>query len=108
MTWLPLDRILQSQGFGTRKWCRELIAEDGDVSINGVTITDSHASIETDELEFSVYGEPHRYREQVYIALNKPADYECSRKPSHHPGVLTPAAGTIHPARRAAGGPSRS
>jgi 16S rRNA pseudouridine516 synthase len=25
----------------------------------------------------------------VYIALNKPANYECSRKPSHHPGVLS-------------------
>ena len=83
-----LERILQSQGFGTRKWCRELI-EDGDVTINGMTITDSDTRIETEGLEFSVFGEPHRYREQLYIALNKPADYECSRKPSHHPGVLS-------------------
>ena len=29
------------------------------------------------------------YREHLYICLNKPANYECSRKPSHHPGVLT-------------------
>jgi 16S rRNA pseudouridine516 synthase len=36
-----------------------------------------------------VYGELWKYREHVYIALNKPADYECSRKPSHHPGVLS-------------------
>ena len=83
-----LERILQSQGFGTRKWCRELI-EDGDVTINGMTITDSDTRIETGCLEFNVFGEPHRYREQLYIALNKPADYECSRKPSHHPGVLS-------------------
>lgn len=83
-----LERTLQSQGFGTRKWCRELI-EDGDVTINGITITDSDTRIETEGLEFSVFGEPHRYREQLYIALNKPADYECSRKPSHHPGVLS-------------------
>ena len=86
MSKLQLDRILQSQGFGTRKWCRELIA-DGDVSIKDVPITDSHTSIETDGLEFSVFGETHRYREHLYIALNKPANYECSRKPSHHPGV---------------------
>jgi 16S rRNA pseudouridine516 synthase len=83
-----LDRILQSQGFGTRKWCRELIA-DGEVSIGGVPITDSHASFETDRLEYAVFGETHLYREHLYIALNKPADYECSRKPSHHPGVLS-------------------
>jgi len=87
MSKLPLDRILQSQGFGTRKWCRELV-EDGEVSIGGETITDTRGSFETDGLEFSVYGEPWKYREHVYIALNKPVDYECSRKPSHHPGVL--------------------
>lgn len=84
----PLDRILQSQGFGTRKWCRELI-EDGEVNIAGDVITDINAKIETDSLEFTVYGEPYLYREHIYIALNKPADYECSRKPSHHPGVLS-------------------
>lgn len=86
MSKLQLDRILQSQGFGTRKWCRELITA-GDVSIKDAPVTDSHASIETDGLEFSVFGETHRYREHLYIALNKPASYECSRKPSHHPGV---------------------
>lgn len=83
-----LDRILQSQGFGSRKWCRELV-EDGEVEIAGETITDLRATFETDGLEFTVYGEPWRYREHIYIALNKPAGYECSRKPSHHPGVHT-------------------
>ena len=88
MSRLPLDRILQSQGFGTRKWCQRLI-EDGDVAIAGETVTDSRASFETDALEFTVYGETWRYREHIYLALNKPADYECSRKPSHHPGILS-------------------
>jgi 16S rRNA pseudouridine516 synthase len=88
MSKLPLDRILQSQGFGTRKWCRELI-EDGEMSIGGEAVTDTRNSFETDGLEFCVYGELWKYREHVYIALNKPADYECSRKPSHHPGVLS-------------------
>jgi 16S rRNA pseudouridine516 synthase len=88
MSKLPLDRILQSQGFGTRKWCQRLI-EDGDVAIAGETVTDPRASFETEGLEFSVYDEVWRYREHVYLALHKPADYECSRKPSHHPGVLS-------------------
>jgi 16S rRNA pseudouridine516 synthase len=83
-----LNRILQSQGFGTRKWCAELIA-DGDVSIGGETITDSRRAFETDGLTFSVYGEAWQYREHLYLALNKPTDFECSRKASHHPGVLT-------------------
>ena len=88
MSKLPLDRILQSQGFGTRKWCQRLI-DDGDVAIAGEIITDPRAGFETDGLEFSVYDEVWKYRAQVYIALHKPADYECSRKPSHHPGVLS-------------------
>ena len=88
MSKLPLDRILQSQGFGTRKYCRELIA-DSEVKIAGAVTTDSHADIETSGLEFTVFGELHRYREHVYIALNKPAGYECSRKPSHHTGILS-------------------
>jgi len=83
-----LDRILQSQGFGTRKYCRELV-EYGDVSINGEVVTDPRNTFETDGLQFAVFDETHHYHEHVYIALNKPADYECSRKPSHHPGVLS-------------------
>lgn len=88
MSKLTLDRILQSQGFGTRKWCGGLVA-DGEVSIAGQTITDSRVAIETGGLVFRIFGESWAYREHIYIALNKPADFECSRKASHHPGVLT-------------------
>jgi 16S rRNA pseudouridine516 synthase len=83
-----LDRILQSQGVGTRKWCRTLIA-DGEISIGGDIITDYRQSFETTGLVFTLFDEEWAYREQVYIALNKPANFECSRKPSHHPGVLS-------------------
>ncbi|MGZ8304167.1 MAG: pseudouridine synthase [Telluria sp.] len=88
MSKLSLDRILQSQGFGTRKYCRALV-EDGEVSINGDVQTSYKTAIDTDGLVLEVFGEEWKYRQQVYIALNKPANFECSRKPSHHPGVLT-------------------
>lgn len=88
MSKLNLDLILKSQGFGTRKWCRQLVSE-GDVSIAGETVTDPRAAFETNGLEFTLFDERWVYREHVYIALNKPANFECSRKPSHHPGVLT-------------------
>jgi len=88
MSKLTLDRILHTQGFGTRKWCRELIARS-EVSIAGTVITDTNTTIETEGLEFTIFGELWQFRKQVYIALNKPANFECSRKPSHHPGVLT-------------------
>jgi 16S rRNA pseudouridine516 synthase len=88
MSKLTLDRILQSQGFGTRKWCSELIAS-GEVRIAGKPIVDSRVAIEADGLVFKVFDESWVYRRHVYIALNKPTDFECSRKASHHPGVLT-------------------
>ena len=88
MSKLTLDRILQSQGFGTRKWCRELIS-DGEVAIDGRTVTDYREAFETDGLVFTLFDDEWMYRKHVYIALNKPANVECSRKPSHHPGVLT-------------------
>lgn len=88
MSILSLDRILQSQGFGSRKWCRQLIS-DGEVSIEGNVITDFRSAFDTTNLCFTLFEEEWRYREHVYIALNKPPDMECSRKPSHHPGVLS-------------------
>lgn len=88
MNKLSLDRILQSQGFGTRKYCRALV-DDGEVAIDGIVQTNYKTPVETDALVLSVFGDEWIYRERVYIALHKPANVECSRKPSHHPGVLT-------------------
>ena len=88
MSKLTLDKILQSQGFGTRKYCQQLIAE-GVVSIAGEVLTDARLKIDTLDLTFTLFDTEWRDREHVYIALNKPANCECSRKPSHHPGVLT-------------------
>lgn len=88
MSKLTLDRILHKQGFGTRKWCKKLIA-DGDVSIAGNVTTDLNTTIESEGLELTVLGEPWTCREHIYAVLYKPSNFECSRKPSHHPGVLT-------------------
>ena len=83
-----LDRMLQSQGFGTRKYCRQLI-DDGVLSIHGQVVTDYKQEVELHNLQFRLFEEEWTYREHVYIALNKPAGIECSRKPSSHSGVMT-------------------
>lgn len=88
MSKLSLDRILQSQGFGTRKYCRALV-DDGEVTIGGVAATSYKTVLDTEGLVLRVFDEDWVVREQVYIALYKPSNFECSRKPSHHPGVLT-------------------
>ncbi|MFM8463950.1 MAG: S4 domain-containing protein, partial [Burkholderiaceae bacterium] len=84
---LSLDRILQSQGFGTRNNCRQLIRQ-GDVRVDGVVVDDERTVFETTHLQLSIFEEIWQYREHVYIALNKPSDIECSRRPSHHPSVM--------------------
>lgn len=88
MSKLSFDRLLQSQGFGTRKYCRDLV-DDGEVSVNGEVVQNYKTLVETDGLVFSIFDEEWEYREHVFLVLNKPANFECSRKPSHHPGVLT-------------------
>ena len=88
MTKLSLDRILQSQGFGTRNDCRQLIRQ-GAISIDGAIVDDERTVIETDGLRFGVFDELWEFRSFVYLALNKPGGIECSRRPSHHPSVMT-------------------
>ena len=85
---MTLDRILQSQGFGSRRQCQARIAR-GEVSVAGSPVADWLEDFAPEGLAFSVEGEAWVYRAQLYLALNKPAGIECSRKPSHHPGVLT-------------------
>ena len=83
-----LAQILFSQGFGTRRHCAALIA-DGQVQIAGVAQNDPQAALPIDGLLFSVHGQPWPYHAKALVMLNKPAGYECSTKPRHHPGVLT-------------------
>lgn len=84
---VTLERILYRQGFGSRKECRALVRA-GRVRIAGETCADPFAGIATEGLEFEVDGIVWPYRAQAYLMLNKPADYECSRAPKHHPSVL--------------------
>lgn len=84
---MELDRILQKHGFGTRKGCRALVRQER-VSVNGVPCDDPFADFATDGLVFSVDGSDWPYREFATLVLHKPAGYECSRKPQHHPSVL--------------------
>ena len=85
---LTLDRLLQSQGMGTRRHCQQLI-QQGEVRVDGQVVDDPRLRVSPQGFRFELFGEEWLYREHVYIALHKPAGYECSRKPSHHPGVLS-------------------
>ena len=82
-----LEKMLQSQGFGSRKNCQNLI-KNGAVQIQGEMVSDPKLKLKLDQLEFTVSGQAYQYREKVYIALNKPAGYECSHQATHHFSVF--------------------
>ncbi len=83
---MELERLLRSQGFGSRPECRVLIRSDR-VSVDGKICDDPYAEFEPDGFSFTVDGVQWKYRKFAYLALNKPCDYECSHKPKHHPSV---------------------
>lgn len=84
---MKAERMLQSQGFGSRKECRALIRA-GVFAVDGVVVEDPFAELDTGALAFSVEGVEWRYREKAYVMLHKPGGYECSRKPQFHPSIF--------------------
>ncbi|UXH80902.1 pseudouridine synthase [Roseateles amylovorans] len=85
---MAIAQILFTQGFGTRRTCAAMIAH-GWVTIQGRVLDDPHETFDTAGLVFEVQGKPWPYHEKALILLHKPAGYECSRKPKHHPSVLS-------------------
>ncbi len=85
---MRLEQILFTQGFGTRHECRGLISL-GRAAFRSEVLRDPDAEINEEGLLFSVDGEIWPYYEKALIVMNKPAGYECSQKPTHHPSVMT-------------------
>ena len=85
---MTLEKILQRQGFGSRKQSRYQIMR-GQVKVGNTICRDPDLRFETVGLSFSVDDENWIYREHLYIVLNKPAGYECSHQPRHHSSVFS-------------------
>lgn len=85
---MKLYKALQSQGFGSRKGSIARVRA-GEVEVNGVVCDDPETEVDPAGLELTLDGVSWRYREKVYVLLHKPAGYECSHHPSHHPSVFT-------------------
>ncbi|MFZ5508069.1 MAG: S4 domain-containing protein, partial [Pseudomonadota bacterium] len=54
---MQLERILQSQGFGTRRECRALVRLER-VTVGGEMIDDPFVELDPEGLEFTVNGQP--------------------------------------------------
>jgi 16S rRNA pseudouridine516 synthase len=85
---MQLERLLRSQGFGSRPECRALI-HNGKVCVGGILCDDPLAEFEPEGCRFSVDGTEWEFRKYAYILLNKPSNFECSHKPKFHPSVYS-------------------
>lgn len=85
---MQIDKILQSQGFGTRRECRSLIRHER-VTVNGTLCIDIEADFDPAGLQFTIDDNPWTAHIQAYLMLHKPAGVECSRQPRHHPSVFS-------------------
>jgi 16S rRNA pseudouridine516 synthase len=66
-----VDKVLSSLGIGTRKEVKRLV-KDGAVKVDGVVVTDSGMHINPKDSLIEVSGELLKYREFIYLMLNKP------------------------------------
>lgn len=85
---MRIAQILFTQGLGSRRQCAGLIAA-GLVRVDGRVVDDALAEFEPQGLVFEVEGRAWPYHERALIMLHKPAGFECSQKPRHHPGVMS-------------------
>jgi 16S rRNA pseudouridine516 synthase len=85
---MKLAQLLFTQGFGTRRECAGLIAAEL-VAIDGAVCDDPDRELAPEGLALTVRGEPWTCRERALLVMNKPAGYECSQKPKHHPSVYS-------------------
>ncbi len=67
--------------------CAGLVA-GGHVAVAGQVCTDPAQPFDTAGLAIVVDGLAWPVRERALVLLHKPAGYECSQKPKHHPSVL--------------------
>jgi len=85
---MRLSQILFSQGFGTRRECVGRVL-DGQVQIAGVVHDDPDEDLATEGLVFTIDGRDWPFKAKALVMLHKPAGYECSMKPRHHPSVMS-------------------
>ena len=83
---MRLDKYLANCGKGTRNDVKKLI-KSGVVTINGTIVKKSDENVkDTDTV--SVNGEEIKYREFVYLMLNKPQGYVSATEDREHKTVL--------------------
>lgn len=79
-----IDKILSNCGFGSRREIRQLV-KYGEIKVDGNIVNDSGIHVDPKNSLIEVSGEVLKYREHIYVMMNKPqgvisATYDSSLK----------------------------
>lgn len=100
-----LDRILASQGVGSRSEVQRLI-RSGRVTVDGSLCRSPAEKVEAEKAEIAVDGRPLRYQKHVYIMLHKPPGILCVSRDPKVPTVIRPASARTETPRPVSGRPA--
>ena len=74
-----LQKFLAEAGVASRRASEQIILA-GRVSVNGQTVSELGSKVDPDHDKVAVDGTPLRTKRKLYVALNKPRGYLCSRQ----------------------------
>lgn len=74
-----LQKFLAEAGVASRRASEQLIV-DGRVAVNGQTVRELGAKVESGKDKVTLDGQSIRIKRKIYLALNKPRGLVCSRK----------------------------
>lgn len=74
-----LQKFLAEAGIASRRASEQYIVE-GRVAVNGRVVTELGSKVDPDHDQVSVDGKPIRTKRKLYVALNKPPGFICSRR----------------------------
>ncbi|GGN91246.1 pseudouridine synthase [Saccharibacillus kuerlensis] len=84
---LRLDKILSHLGLATRSESKKLVKQ-GRITVDGTIIKDSGLQVDPEVSAIELDGQPVRYREFVYLMLNKPQDVISATEDRHDRTVI--------------------
>ena len=83
-----LEKILSHAGFGTRKDARKILHK-GLVTVNGTVVRAADFKVDMESDQVAVDGELLSNERDLYLMMNKPADYVCANKDGLHETVFS-------------------
>src|SRR5204863_7706628 len=81
-----LQKFLADAGVASRRASERIIA-DGRVTVNGTTVRQLGTKIQPEKDKIAVDGQALKPKRRLYVALNKPPGYTCTRdqRAARHP-----------------------